>query len=454
MRQRKQEKTAILIIGDLTAMLVSFVLALYVGYRTPAYLGLLLKYPWALATLLASSLVVFVILDIYSLHKMPTGLMNTMIIIALGLAISAAITTFVFFFFRDPIPRAVFILFYLFAWILIALFRYLNSRVTRAQIYWKVLLVGEHDLCGELIGLIANRTYLHTRIVGYLSPSGSGALSDTCPWLGPVNSLLSVLKGIDVDQVIVAKTTLEPELMNDLLSAMKRKIKVSDHKQMIEEITGKVPIDHLSDTWFIEELASVERRYYWYLKRALDIIFAGTGIVVSLPMILISSLMIKLDSKGSAFYSQTRIGRGGVPFRVWKLRTMVADADKSNVFWTTDNDERIMRVGKVLRKLHIDEFPQFLNILKGDMTLIGPRPEATALVDLYTKEIPYYQERHMVTPGVTGWAQINFPYGNSVDDTREKLKYDFYYIKNRSILLDLLILLRTIRTVVTGKGAL
>ena len=122
--------------------------------------------------------------------------------------------------------------------------------------------------------------------------------------------------------------------------------------------------------------------------------------------------------------------------------------------WTTDNDQRITRVGKLLRKMHIDEIPQFYNILKGDMTLIGPRPEAVRLVELYQNEIPYYMERHMITPGITGWAQINFPYGNSIEDAREKLKYDFYYIKNRNIPFDILIMLRTIRTVLTGKGAL
>lgn len=454
MRQRKQEKTAMFILGDLTAMFVAFVLALYGGYRTPAYLGLFLQYPGALATLLASSLVVFVILDIYSLHKMPTGLMDTMILVAFGLAISSALATIIFFFFRDPIPRAVFILFYLFSWVLIAAFRYFLARVTRSQIYWKILLVGEQNLCEELAVLITNRTYLHSRIVGYLSPTESRTMSDICPWLGHVNSLPTVLKNNNVDQVIVAKAAVEPVLMNDLLSAMKIKIKVSDHKQVIEVIAGKVPIDHLSDTWFIDKLASAERRYYWYLKRAFDIIFAVAGIVLFLPIILVSALLVRLDSRGAAFYSQIRIGRRGVPFRVWKIRTMVSDADKNNVFWTTENDDRITRVGSILRKLRIDELPQLYNILKGDMSLIGPRPEAAALVDLYTKEIPYYQERHMVTPGVTGWAQINIPYGNSVEDTREKLKYDFYYIKNRSILLDLLILLRTIKTVVTGKGAI
>ncbi|MHB8843489.1 MAG: sugar transferase [Nitrospirota bacterium] len=165
-------------------------------------------------------------------------------------------------------------------------------------------------------------------------------------------------------------------------------------------------------------------------------------------------LLIKLDSAGPVFYSQVRVGRGEETFRVWKLRTMVRDADMNNVHWTTDNDSRITRFGKILRKLHVDEVPQLYNVLRGEMSLIGPRPEAVSLVEMYEREIPYYINRHMVSPGLTGWAQINYPYGNSVEDTREKLKYDFYYIKNRSIVLDIVIFLRTIKTVLTGKGAL
>jgi exopolysaccharide biosynthesis polyprenyl glycosylphosphotransferase len=190
------------------------------------------------------------------------------------------------------------------------------------------------------------------------------------------------------------------------------------------------------------------------VKRAIDVLLSLFGICVTLPFLPFVALLIKIDSPGPVFYSQSRIGRDNKPFRLWKLRTMVRDADKDNVHWTTNNDARITLVGKFLRKIRLDEVPQLFNILKGDMTLIGPRPEAVSLVELYKKEIPYYLERHMVTPGITGWAQINYPYGNSVEDAREKLKYDYYYIKNRSIVLDANIFLRTIRIVLTGKGAL
>jgi exopolysaccharide biosynthesis polyprenyl glycosylphosphotransferase len=317
-----------------------------------------------------------------------------------------------------------------------------------------MLLVGEPGLCAEISGLIGKRTYLHTQIVGCLTDGSQENATGNVPCLGETKDLISCVVRENIDQVVVAIPSVKPALMRELMDCMKHKVKVNDYKKIIEEVTGKVPIEYLSANWFIEELSSLEKRYTWYTKRAFDIVVGVVGGLLSVPLLFIAALVIKLDSRGAVFYSQTRIGRGSKPFKVWKLRTMVADADKNNVFWTHDNDDRITRVGGLLRKMHIDELPQFLNILKGDMSLIGPRPEAAALVELYLKEIPFYQERHMVTPGVTGWAQINYPYGNSVEDTREKLKYDFYYIKNRSLLLDLLIFLRTIKTVLTGKGAL
>jgi exopolysaccharide biosynthesis polyprenyl glycosylphosphotransferase len=266
--------------------------------------------------------------------------------------------------------------------------------------------------------------------------------------------LVAIAGAQAVDQVIVAVPSRDENLTHLLFRCMQNQIKVSEFRRVLEEITGKVPIEHLNDNWFLREIDISNKRYFWCMKRAADIVVSLVGLCLALPLFPFLALLIKLDSRGPIFYSQQRIGRGNVPFRAWKLRTMVDGADRNNVHWTTSNDDRITRVGRIVRKTRLDEVPQLFNILKGEMTLIGPRPEAVSLAEMYAKEIAYYLERHMVTPGITGWAQINYPYGNSIEDTRQKLMYDFYYIKNRSVVLDLMIFLRTIRIMLTGKGAM
>jgi exopolysaccharide biosynthesis polyprenyl glycosylphosphotransferase len=298
------------------------------------------------------------------------------------------------------------------------------------------------------------RRYLHSEVVGFLSNDPGGQGDEVIPCLGNVRDMLAIVESRDVNQIIVTASKTDDELMELLLESMKKKVKVSDFKKVVEEITGRVPIDHLSNHWFILALSSIDKRYFWYVKRCFDITAALIGLCLAAPFFPIVAIMIKLDSAGPVFYRQARIGRRNRPFRVWKLRTMAVDADRNNVLWTTENDGRITRIGWYLRKLRFDEVPQLINVLKGDMSFIGPRPEAVSLVEMYTKEIPYYLERHMVTPGMTGWAQINYGYGNSIEDTRQKLMFDFYYIKNRNWALDSMIFLRTIRTVLTGKGAL
>lgn len=454
MRLHHKDKIALLFSLDISVMIVAFTFALFFGHKHPMAIRFFSLYGWGIITLIISVVTIFFILDLYSLHKIPDRFMTQVLHIALGLFFSAIAVTFVFFFFRNTVPRGVFLLFYIFSLVLITAFRYYFNKLNVSLIYWRVLIVGEQKPCEKVAGLIQERKYLHSQIVGYLSLDTEQACSSRVRYLGNIDQLLPVVEHFSVDHVIVSASRITDELTIALLDCMKRKVKVTNFKRFIENVAGKVPIDYLSAGWFFEELSVIDKRYYWYVKRSVDVLLSLLGICLTLLFLPFIALLIKIDSPGPVFYSQTRIGRDNKPFRLWKVRTMVQDADKDNVHWTTDNDVRITWVGKFLRKIRIDEVPQLWNILKGDMTLIGPRPEAVSLVELYRKEIPYYMERHMVTPGITGWAQINYPYGNSVEDAREKLKYDYYYIKNRGLVLDAIIFLRTIRIVLTGKGAI
>ena len=177
-------------------------------------------------------------------------------------------------------------------------------------------------------------------------------------------------------------------------------------------------------------------------------------LLVLSPLILLTAILIKLDSRGPVIFSQERVGQNGKPFQVHKFRSMVADAEKrSGPVWATENDNRVTRVGRIIRKLRVDELPQLWNVLKGEMSFVGPRPERAYFIEQLEKEIPYYSERHSVKPGLTGWAQVSYPYGASVEDAIEKLNYDLFYTKNMSFLLDMLIVFRTVKIVLFGKGA-
>ncbi len=223
------------------------------------------------------------------------------------------------------------------------------------------------------------------------------------------------------------------------------------HTQLItESLTGRVKIDHLSENIFGALLPSA---LYSGLKRIVDVLVVLLAAPVWLPVMLITGLVIKLESSGSMFFVQERVGQGNKDFKVYKLRSMCKDSEKDGAQFAQANDARITRVGHFIRKTRLDEIPQFINVLKGDMSIIGPRPEQRAFVDQFEQEIPFYSYRHVVKPGITGWAQVVHGYAADADDTRIKIEHDFYYIKHFSLWLDILIVVKTIRTILTGFGA-
>lgn len=253
----------------------------------------------------------------------------------------------------------------------------------------------------------------------------------------------------EVDEVVFDGSNNSEDLQ--LLDCLDAGVKVSSYSDFIEEKYHRIPVDNIDAKWLFSARLDLAHPYYQGVKRMVDLVTALVGLALTAPMILLAALVVKLESKGPAFYSQVRVGRFNRPFRIYKLRTMVNNSETSGAQWATKNDSRITAVGKFLRKTRLDELPQFWNVLKGEMSLVGPRPERPEFVEDLGKEIPFYLQRHLVKPGLTGWAQINYPYGASVEDSYNKLTYDFYYIKNASMGLDLQIFLRTIGTVMKGS---
>ena len=258
-----------------------------------------------------------------------------------------------------------------------------------------------------------------------------------------------------VNMIVLAITHERDELILRALQECEWKgVRVMSMPSLYEKLTGKVPVKHINRYWltFFHNHA-VEHPVYANAQRYINAVLALVGLTIALPLFPLVVFLIWLEDRGPIFYSQKRVGQNDRPFTLYKFRTMTVDAENGQAQWAQKNDPRVTRIGKVLRIMRIDELPQLWNILRGDMNLIGPRPERPEFVRDLQSQIPFYSKRHLAKPGVTGWAQVQYGYGSSFEHALEKLQYDLYYIKNRSIFLDLVICLKTVSVVLTGKGA-
>lgn len=239
----------------------------------------------------------------------------------------------------------------------------------------------------------------------------------------------------------------------DWLGAIPSGIETLDLPGLFERLSRRVPVRFVDDRWFIEQCAWSRGLAYGLAKRAMDVVLSLLGLMLASPLFPILAIANRLGDGGPLFYSQVRVGLHGRPFKLFKFRTMRPDAEKDGAVWARLDDQRVTRVGRFLRRSRLDEIPQLCNVLLGHMSLVGPRPERPEFVSELAEAIPHYHRRHWVLPGVTGWAQVRFPYGSSIDDAEEKLQYDLYYLKHRSISFDLLILARTISVVLNKTGS-
>ena len=267
--------------------------------------------------------------------------------------------------------------------------------------------------------------------------------------------LMDIVRKQKVHRVIVAMPDRRGTIpMQELLDLRMHGVKIEEATSWLEKISGKIEVENLYPSWLVFGQGFRRSATFMLIRRALSVIISLIGLVLALPLIPFIMLAIRLDSPGPIFYTQTRVGKNGRLFKVVKFRTMRQDAEVANgPQWAGNGDPRVTRVGKFLRSSRLDEIPQMWCVLKGDMAFVGPRPERPELIKLYSKDIPYYGVRHMVRPGLTGWAQIRYKYGSTVEDMREKLQYDLFYIKNASIGLDLLIMFQTVKTVLLRRGA-
>ena len=294
-------------------------------------------------------------------------------------------------------------------------------------------------------------------LVGFLPTNGEeGCKVDPAQVIRQAGSLVQVARDLKISEVIVAVRERRGGALplRELLDCKLAGIKVYDLSTFFERVRGQVRIDSLKASWLIYGDGFRQDWGRTFVKRCFDLVAATVLLLLAAPVMLLAALFILIEDGAPVLYRQERVGLGGKTFKVIKFRSMRRDAEKDGKpRWAISGDDRVTRVGRFIRRTRIDELPQLVNVLLGDMSLVGPRPERPYFVDQLTRDIPFYAVRHCVKPGVTGWAQVRYQYGASVDDAIEKLQYDLYYVKNHTLVLDILVLFETVRVVLTGEGA-
>jgi len=293
-------------------------------------------------------------------------------------------------------------------------------------------------------------------VAGFIGMTDNAPIVEGAVPRAAIANMAKYVVDLRANEVVLALEERRNALpLDDLLRIKTTGVHVNDLSSFFERETGRVDLDSVNPSWFIfSDGFTAGQRLSKLAKRLFDIVVALSLLVLAAPVIALFAVLVKAESAGAAFYRQTRVGLYGQPYEIIKLRSMRSDAEAGGIaLWASEGDPRVTRVGRWIRMLRIDELPQCWCVLKGDMSFVGPRPERPEFVDRLQQQIPFYAERHMVKPGLTGWAQINLPYGASVEDSREKLEYDLYYAKNYTPFLDVLILLQTIRVVLWPAGA-
>ncbi len=319
----------------------------------------------------------------------------------------------------------------------------------------KIILLGSGDLAQNIAKAIESSRDCGYQVAQVINDDAQKAISSVEIGLNGYDNLCQEAKDHHIDKIVVAIEDRRSTFpTGQLLQCRVEGIEVLEGTSFYEMLTGKLIVENINPSWLI---FSDGFRTSWlrsFIKRSVDLTLAVIMLTVLSPVLIATAILIKVDSKGPVFFSQERVGQNRKPYMVHKFRSMVDNAEKeSGPVWAKNNDTRITRVGKFIRKWRIDEFPQLFNVIKGEMSFVGPRPEREFFVKELESQIPYYGERFSAKPGVTGWAQVCYSYGASVEDAVEKLKYDLFYIKNMSIFMDLMVIMRTVKTVLFGEGA-
>lgn len=443
-----------LLVGDILLLYLSLALTIWIRYGKLSQ-ELWFRHLWPFSVVFLVWVIVFFINGLYEINKVRNGfkfygqLVQNLILNAL---LAAAFFYLILGHFTTLRPQTVLIILLLIFTALFLIWRKLFYKlISSEKLGNNLAIVGVSDESLVLAQEIITNPQLGYKLKLILNPDSSPIPEkfQIVSSSKDIADLKNQLIKYKINTVVaVSNPRYSPEVARYLFESIELKIQYFNLTDFYEKITGKIPISSLERNWFLENISQKNKQWLLVTKRFVDLFFAVFFGLISLVIIIpFLSLAIKLESQGPLIYKQKRVGLNGKIFTVYKFRSMAQDAEKNGAQWSQAGDQRITRVGRFIRKTRLDEIPQFFNIIKGNMSFVGPRPERPEFVEQLKKEIPFYNERHLIKPGLSGWAQINYPYGASVEDAKEKLKYDLFYIKNQSLALDISIILKTINTV-------
>ncbi len=462
---RVSERRSLLLAGDLLAALVALGISLYYWGTSERFMGfsiefLQLRVPVWFYMLPLIWLVIMV--ELYDVHR-ASDWNQTIRGVAVAVSIGFVMYLALYFYYNDPskflLPRRGVASYLIAVFVLTLAWRRLYIQVfTGSQFMRRVLMVGGGKSAEMLLKMFKGLKSPPFVLVGIIDDDHRklGTMIEDVQVIGSSGQLLHLVQINNISDVIVAISgEMQGSMFQALLDAQEKGAEIIRMPTAYEEVMGRVPILMLEANWILRSFVDELRVSGFYLlaKRVLDILGGLAGTLATLLLFPFISLMIGLDDGLPIFYKQTRFGKGGQPYNILKFRTMSRDAEADGQpRWAREDDIRATRVGRILRKTHLDELPQFMNVLRGEMSLVGPRAERPELVEYFQQHIPFYRARLLVKPGITGWAQVNYGYASTIDETIVKLEYDLYYIKHRSILMDFVVLLRTPSTVFGFRG--
>lgn len=445
----------LLLLGDV--VLISLAIIAAVGLRVGFGGKALLHYSIGpISTLVLYPLALY-IFDLYNVERVFRS-WETTFRSAIAVTLGTLLAVCVFYAVPlGPYGRGVMVIEASLAWYFLNLWRWSYGIVFQKTGPKVPTLILGAGFCGRTICRLLKSPLSPYEVKGFLDDNLDEVDTERYPAImGRSDQLLKVAAGTGAHTVILAiPKNRSVRLIRTILDARLKGIDVRDMADVYEALTGRIPVRGIADQWllFAEGFYLLRADFAQKLKRLIDFLASGIILFFMSPVIALAVIAIKLDSPGPVFYTQQRVGKDRQVFTIYKFRSMESGSEKAGARWAAEKDPRVTRVGKLLRLTHIDELPQIWNIFKGDMSLVGPRPERPEFVDTLEDALPYYYVRHTVKPGLTGWAQINYRYGASVEDAHIKLEYDLYYVKNMSVFLDLKILLRTVGVVLLKDGA-